>query len=145
VVFAGAVPAALFGADVCGMPPTTARALARQCATAAAIGGLGADPALAWAVQGAWHLSPADLATASPLLRYARGWWEALHPEAMVRRRALSVTELLAAFTQAAHLAATAKRWAALAHDPMLVRRLRRRRDDAAAQHRARLGRAASR
>lgn len=33
----------------------------------------------------------------------------------------------------------------ALAHDPMLVRRLRRRRDDAAQQHRARLGRAATR
>lgn len=33
----------------------------------------------------------------------------------------------------------------ALAHDPMLVRRLRRRRDDAAQQHRARLGRAAAR
>lgn len=33
----------------------------------------------------------------------------------------------------------------ALAHDPMLVRRLRRRRDDAAEQHRSRLGRAASR
>ncbi|MDQ1136217.1 hypothetical protein QE410_001016 [Microbacterium sp. SORGH_AS 1204] len=33
----------------------------------------------------------------------------------------------------------------ALAHDPMLVRRLRRRRDDAADRHRSRLGRAASR
>lgn len=33
----------------------------------------------------------------------------------------------------------------ALAHDPMLVRRLRRRRDDGAAQQRARLGRAATR
>lgn len=32
----------------------------------------------------------------------------------------------------------------ALAHDPMLVRRLRRRRDDAAAQHRSRLGRTAT-
>lgn len=33
----------------------------------------------------------------------------------------------------------------ALAHDPMLVRRLRRRRDEAADRHRARLGRTASR
>ncbi|WP_136586623.1 DUF3263 domain-containing protein [Microbacterium hydrothermale] len=33
----------------------------------------------------------------------------------------------------------------ALAHDPMLVRRLRRRRDDAAAQLRSRLGRTAAR
>jgi hypothetical protein len=33
----------------------------------------------------------------------------------------------------------------ALAHDPMLVRRLRRRRDEAADRHRSRLGRAASR
>ncbi|MDQ1174626.1 hypothetical protein QE430_002933 [Microbacterium testaceum] len=33
----------------------------------------------------------------------------------------------------------------ALAHDPMLVRRLRRRRDEAAERHRARLGRTASR
>lgn len=33
----------------------------------------------------------------------------------------------------------------ALAHDPMLVRRLRRRRDDAADQHCARLGRTAAR
>ncbi|CAN3702608.1 MULTISPECIES: DUF3263 domain-containing protein [unclassified Microbacterium] len=33
----------------------------------------------------------------------------------------------------------------ALASDPMLVRRLRRRRDDAAAQQRARLGRTATR
>lgn len=34
---------------------------------------------------------------------------------------------------------------AALASDPMLVRRLRRRREEAAEQHRARLGRTASR
>ncbi|BFM26136.1 DUF3263 domain-containing protein [Microbacterium sp. che218] len=33
----------------------------------------------------------------------------------------------------------------ALANDPMLVRRLRRRRDEAAERHRARLGRTASR
>lgn len=33
----------------------------------------------------------------------------------------------------------------ALAHDPMLVRRLRRRRDEAAERHRSRLGRAALR
>ncbi|MDQ1084610.1 MULTISPECIES: DUF3263 domain-containing protein [Microbacterium] len=33
----------------------------------------------------------------------------------------------------------------ALAHDPMLVRRLRRRRDDAADRHRSRLGRVSSR
>ncbi len=33
----------------------------------------------------------------------------------------------------------------ALAHDPMLVRRLRRRRDEAAAAHRSRLGRTATR
>ena len=33
----------------------------------------------------------------------------------------------------------------ALEHDPMLVRRLRRRRDEAADRHRSRLGRAASR
>ncbi|MCM3502523.1 DUF3263 domain-containing protein [Microbacterium sp. P26] len=33
----------------------------------------------------------------------------------------------------------------ALAHDPMLVRRLRRRRDEAAERHRVRLGRTASR
>ena len=39
----------------------------------------------------------------------------------MVRRRALSVTELVAAFEQSARLAATAKRWAALAHDPIAL------------------------
>ena len=52
VYFTGAVPAALFGAKVCGIPPTAARALERRCASAAAIGGSGADPALAWAAQG---------------------------------------------------------------------------------------------
>ena len=93
VVFAGAVPAAVFGAEECGVSLSAARALERRCAAAAAFGGPGADPALVWAAHGARHHSLADLATASPLLRYAREWWEALHPQAMVRRRALSVTE----------------------------------------------------
>ena len=121
--FAGATPAALCGAEVVGISPTAARGLGRSSAAAAGVGGPGAAPGQAWAVQaGQAQHNPAVVGLiAPPLVRLAKEWWDTTAEDAVTRSRALGPKELVSAYHHGAELFAKARRWADYAHHPVAL------------------------
>ena len=95
---AGAIPAALCGAEGTGVAPTALRSFDARAARAAKFADRGASLAVAWALGHGANPSPLLRVTAAPFVRYVREIWLSQSIISCERKAALSFPAIVEAF-----------------------------------------------
>ena len=153
LVYTGAIPAAFYGSEVTGCPPSRWHCFRARAASVCGLGGGGgANLDLVWQLARRGGVNdPGAQALVAPLVRYVKEWWLQASEKASLGRVALRPEELLEGFRRAQCRLAKSTNWTKISYDPIAqgwmdleechrVHRPRR----AASQHRLGLARGGS-
>ena len=123
LVYTGAIPAAFYGSEVTGCPPSRLHCFRARAASVCGLGGGGgANLDLVWQLARRGGVNdPGAQVLVAPLVRYVKEWWLQASEKASLRRVALRPEELLEGFRQAQCRLAKSTNWTKISYDPIAL------------------------